>query len=132
MKRSRVRLVTGLSFICPDVCQARLTLRRNPGSVCFFDQLTVLKPKYTLGAKVPVNAMRREHHGYPRSPEILKHLSFVFIVQRGRCFVQEKQRDAAQDRSSESQPLPLSSREQDSIITNAGLEAQGKRGYKFT
>ena len=68
--------------------------------------------------------MGREHHSDPRSAEVLKHLPFVFVIQRGRCFVQDKQCDTAKDRSSKGQPLPLSSRKQDAVITDAGLDTK--------
>jgi hypothetical protein len=87
--------------------------------------LTLLKAKYTLGAKMLVSAMGREHHSNPRSAEVLKHPPFVFVVQRRCRFVQQEQFDAAKDRSSESQPLPLSPREQDPVIADAGLEPEG-------
>jgi hypothetical protein len=88
MKRSRGRLVTRLSFLCRYVCQARLTSIGIPGGRFVFDQLTVVKPKYTVGAKVLVYAVGSEHHSYPRSTQVLKHLAFVFVIQCRRRLVQ--------------------------------------------
>lgn len=108
-----------------DILRAQLIWGRSPGSFGFFDQLTSLKVKYSFGVEVLVSAMGREHHSYARSAEVLKHVPFVFVIQRGRCFVQQEQFDAAKDRPSESQPLALSPREQDSVIADTGLEPEG-------
>jgi hypothetical protein len=102
------------------------------GNFCFFDQLTLLHGKYALGAEVLVDAMGGEYHSYSGSAEVLEHLTLVFVIQRGRCFVQQKQCDAAKDRSSEGQPLPLPPGKQDSVIPDARVETKGERCYKFT
>ena len=80
-----------------------------------FDQRTFLKPKNTMGKRSRVSTVRYKQDGHSGSVEVFENLPFILFIQRRSCFVEEKQQTPTQDRSCQSQPLPFSTREENSI-----------------